>query len=354
MVSHLTEHPFSVSRLLNNAGKSSFKIHVPHSPSVSATQQPLIYIVNEIAQNHTSVLNSDEFGSTTQDLGTTRLAQHPKNSCKTSCKPGKLPTKSVKVSDNVAATSATAHKLGKTVEHKTPVSNECVRKTGIQPEVEVGLVLPKYIPAKLDLRFRKHYHQPPSLSAVTKSSAWERQPEQIKSERCLAPASIHSKHPADVDISPIQMNMRPRHASLLPVEIPLSPGTRAELNRLPPVFGHLFASTLRMSEAAQWYNQAMMLHCFETHDSSFALAPNYFAGKTRRPRTAFTSQQLLELEQQFLANKYLSRPKRFEVATSLGLTETQLRGAVDILSLYSAVLQYGSPETNTISSGAIC
>ncbi|RWS11725.1 motor neuron and pancreas homeobox protein 1-like protein [Dinothrombium tinctorium] len=46
-------------------------------------------------------------------------------------------------------------------------------------------------------------------------------------------------------------------------------------------------------------------------------------GKTRRPRTAFTSQQLLELENQFRMNKYLSRPKRFEVATNLMLTETQ-------------------------------
>ncbi|XP_071943565.1 uncharacterized protein [Antedon mediterranea] len=48
-------------------------------------------------------------------------------------------------------------------------------------------------------------------------------------------------------------------------------------------------------------------------------------GKSRRPRTAFTSQQLLELENQFKKNKYLSRPKRFEVATSLMLTETQVK-----------------------------
>ncbi|KAG5872588.1 Motor neuron and pancreas homeobox protein 1, partial [Gonioctena quinquepunctata] len=48
-------------------------------------------------------------------------------------------------------------------------------------------------------------------------------------------------------------------------------------------------------------------------------------GKTRRPRTAFTSQQLLELEKQFRQNKYLSRPKRFEVATNLMLTETQVK-----------------------------
>ena len=47
-------------------------------------------------------------------------------------------------------------------------------------------------------------------------------------------------------------------------------------------------------------------------------------GKNRRPRTAFTSQQLLELEKQFKESKYLSRPKRYEVATSLGLSETQV------------------------------
>ncbi|CAM9238365.1 unnamed protein product [Bubo scandiacus] len=57
-------------------------------------------------------------------------------------------------------------------------------------------------------------------------------------------------------------------------------------------------------------------------DFSCELSPNLL-GKCRRPRTAFTSQQLLELEHQFKLNKYLSRPKRFEVATSLMLTETQ-------------------------------
>lgn len=46
--------------------------------------------------------------------------------------------------------------------------------------------------------------------------------------------------------------------------------------------------------------------------------------RSRRPRTAFTTQQLVELEKQFRANKYLSRPKRFEVATSLCLSETQV------------------------------
>lgn len=56
----------------------------------------------------------------------------------------------------------------------------------------------------------------------------------------------------------------------------------------------------------------------------FTGCPSHLAlGKTRRPRTAFTSQQLLELEKQFKTSKYLSRPKRFEVAQGLLLSETQ-------------------------------
>lgn len=65
-----------------------------------------------------------------------------------------------------------------------------------------------------------------------------------------------------------------------------------------------------------------------------AQAQSNLLGKCRRPRTAFTSQQLLELEHQFKLNKYLSRPKRFEVATSLMLTETQV-GAWSSLELTS-------------------
>lgn len=59
---------------------------------------------------------------------------------------------------------------------------------------------------------------------------------------------------------------------------------------------------------------------------NFLLLPGQHGlfGKTRRPRTAFTSQQLLELEKQFKQNKYLSRPKRYEVASNLLLTETQV------------------------------
>ncbi|XP_029315348.1 motor neuron and pancreas homeobox protein 1-like [Cottoperca gobio] len=71
-----------------------------------------------------------------------------------------------------------------------------------------------------------------------------------------------------------------------------------------------------------WIRAGMMIPRFGEYG-----APEHagLLGKCRRPRTAFTSQQLLELENQFKLNKYLSRPKRFEVATSLMLTETQVK-----------------------------
>ncbi|VTJ65014.1 Hypothetical predicted protein [Marmota monax] len=93
---------------------------------------------------------------------------------------------------------------------------------------------------------------------------------------------------------------------------------------------------------------------------SSAQAQSNLLGKCRRPRTAFTSQQLLELEHQFKLNKYLSRPKRFEVATSLMLTETQVRRLPTALALpglpgwLSPLLSWGSRTVPLDPKGADC
>lgn len=80
-------------------------------------------------------------------------------------------------------------------------------------------------------------------------------------------------------------------------------------------------ATLQGPSSGQWGVRGASL----TASPTPAQAQSNLLGKCRRPRTAFTSQQLLELEHQFKLNKYPSRPKRFEVATSLMLTETQVR-----------------------------
>ena len=47
-------------------------------------------------------------------------------------------------------------------------------------------------------------------------------------------------------------------------------------------------------------------------------------GKTRRRRTAFTSEQLLELEKEFHSKKYLSLSERSQIAHNLRLSEVQV------------------------------
>ena len=50
-----------------------------------------------------------------------------------------------------------------------------------------------------------------------------------------------------------------------------------------------------------------------------------FTDENKRTRTAYTRAQLLELEKEFHFNKYISRPRRIELATLLGLTERHIK-----------------------------
>ncbi|XP_074477852.1 pancreas/duodenum homeobox protein 1 [Sebastes fasciatus] len=47
--------------------------------------------------------------------------------------------------------------------------------------------------------------------------------------------------------------------------------------------------------------------------------------ENKRTRTAYTRAQLLELEKEFLFNRYISRPRRVELALTLNLTERHIK-----------------------------
>ncbi|CAL1582717.1 unnamed protein product [Knipowitschia caucasica] len=159
-------------------------------------------------------------------------------------------------------------------------------------------------------------------------------PSHPQNTRPLQPRALSTKHPL-LSLPQPALTHLPHGAGMLGVH-PASMYPLAALGGQHPAFlypgfaglmhpyaEHLKGASMSGGVALEpWIRAGMMMPRLGEYG---AQAQTGLLGKCRRPRTAFTSQQLLELENQFKLNKYLSRPKRFEVATSLMLTETQVK-----------------------------
>lgn len=100
---------------------------------------------------------------------------------------------------------------------------------------------------------------------------------------------------------------------------------------------HLFFSNHNFSKTSKKNvsNVFCLIHFIsdQSHVNLFSSRPQ--PKKKRKSRTAFTNNQIFELEKRFIYQKYLSPADRDEIAASLGLSNAQVRKRIPKISYSS-------------------
>jgi len=153
-----------------------------------------------------------------------------------------------------------------------------------------------------------------------------------------APASISSVKPASIPKS-VPAAPKPKPATKIDVEVPVdlsktsNEAPKADADCPPGMVrgpnGQLWPAWVfctRYSDRPSSGPRARKMKKSETNSSSSSTtSPSPSISDDKRPRTAFTSDQLKRLRQEFTANRYLTEERRKNLCSELGLSENQLK-----------------------------
>ena len=143
----------------------------------------------------------------------------------------------------------------------------------------------------------------------TKSSADQNKGQSVSISQLLSNSKNYqneSQNSQNINVEDVDVNDRSQEA------------LRREVMELPT----LLSSNAQSSSATNTANTAQISpsNCGPSHEGH-----DHFSLANRRIRTAFSGYQLLELEQEFVDDSYLTRIRRIRIAQKLNLTEKQVK-----------------------------